>query len=74
MTGVGIVTLRQYDGPTNAPPISAAQLGAVPMAKNNKQRTAKTNKPKLTTKEKKAAKRAKKAGLASTIALPKKPA
>ena len=32
------------------------------MAKNNKTRTPKTNKPKLTPKEKKAAKKAKKAG------------
>jgi len=44
----------------------------VAMGKNNKQRTAKTNKPKLTTKEKKAAKKAKAAQAA--ITLPKKPA
>jgi len=40
------------------------------MAKNNKNRTPKNNKPKLTTKEKKAAKKAKKAG-APAIAVPK---
>jgi len=41
------------------------------MGKNNKQRTPKTNKPKLTTKEKKAAKKAKKESRASGITLPK---
>jgi len=41
------------------------------MAKNNKQRTPKTNKPKLTPKEKKAAKKAKKAGGPPGFAPPK---
>jgi predicted DNA binding protein len=42
------------------------------MAKNNKNRTPKTNKPKLTPKQKKAAKKAKKAGTPA-ISIPKPP-
>ncbi len=41
------------------------------MAKNNKTRKPKTNKPKLTPKQKKAAKKAKQAGATPGIAIPK---